>query len=402
MLGFRASARGRLLLTVAAVLCLLSGGAREATGAARAASATVFGATGASLASWLTGADLTGSTTTASDIWGYTSPAGREYAIIGLGAGVAFVEITDPEDPRVVARVPGPASIWRDIKTYGPWAYVVNETGDGLQVIDLRGIDAGDVHLTRTVTDLGLRTAHNLAINETSGYAYLLSSNLGRGGLLVADLADPANPALEPVMWDVTSVHDAVVVSYESGRYQGREIAFAFTGPQGLHLVDVTDKTAPRTLSHLLYKNATFGHSGSLSTNRRYLFLNDELDERSNPAVHGMTTYVIRISDLEAPRLVRARRWGLPVIDHNSMVQGNRLYLSAYEGGLRIVDIARPTKPRMIGFFDTHPEDNSVRFAHPEDDSLRFAGAWGVYAGFASGLVVVSDIERGLFVIRPR
>ena len=44
------------------------------------------------------------------------------------------------------------------------------------------------------------------------------------------------------------------------------------------------------------------------------------------------------------------------------------------------------------GWFDTYPED----------DATTFSGAWGVFAGFPSGTVIVSDIERGLFVLRPR
>ena len=83
--------------------------------------------------------------------------------------------------------------------------------------------------------------------------------------------------------------------------------------------------------------------------------------------------------------------WDTPVIDHNSMVQGDRLYVSAYEGGLRIIDISRPKSPREVGFLDTYPEG----------DQARFFGAWGVFAGFPSGTVIVSDIERGLFVVRP-
>lgn len=359
--------------------------------AARARAAAAFPTDRTTLLGWSSSTDMAGEATIASDLWGYTAPSGREYAIVGLREGTSFVEITDAAAPRPLAVIPGPSSAWRDIKTHGQWAYVVNERGEGMQVIDLRGIDRGRVRLERNVTTGGLRTAHNLAVDSDSGYLYLLGSNLKRGGILAADLADPARPRLEPVQWDESYVHDLLVVSYARGRYAGRQIAFAFTGPRGLHIIDVTDKAAPLTMAHLHYQNATYSHSGSLSANRRLLYVNDELDERYNGRIPTMTTYVIRVGHLETPRLVRERRWPVEAIDHNSMVQGDRLYLSAYQGGLRVMDIARPRRPRMVGYFDTYPEA----------DALRFSGAWGVYAGFPSGTVAVSDIQRGLFLIRP-
>jgi hypothetical protein len=43
-----------------------------------------------------------------------------------------------------------------------------------------------------------------------------------------------------------------------------------------------------------------------------------------------------------------------------------------------------------IGFFDTHPENNNA----------VFEGAWSNYPYFPSGSIIISDINRGLFVVR--
>jgi choice-of-anchor B domain-containing protein len=365
-------------------------GRTNAPGAARTALESLFPAEGARLASWLSSSDMVGTPTNANDIWGYVSPSGREYAIVGLKDGTAFVEVTDPAAPRPIGSVAGPLSDWRDIAVHDEFAYVVNERSGGLQVIDLRRVDRGRVSLLRSVGDLGLRTAHNVYVNSTSGHAYLLGSNLSRGGIVVVDLNDPQRPEVIPTLWDETYVHDIQVVTYTRGRNAGREIAFAFTGPRGLHIIDYTDKSAPVTLSNLEYDNATYGHSGWLDPTGRFLYVNDELDERYGNAA-SMTTYVVRVGNLRQPRLVRTMDWGLPVIDHNSMVQGDRLYVSAYAGGLRIIDISSPKRPRDAGYVDTYPET----------DGTRFIGAWGVFAGFPSGTVIVSDITRGLFVVRP-
>lgn len=350
-----------------------------------------FAASGVNLLSWLAGTELTGTPTNANDIWGYTSPGGREYAIVGLKTGTAFVDITDAINPTVVKVIPGRVSNWRDMAVYEQFAYSVNEAGDGIQVIDLSRIDRGRVRLRRTITALGLRTAHNIFVNEDSGFAYLLGSNLARGGLVAVDVRRPDRPRLEQVAWNAAYVHDVQVVSYTRGRYKGREIAFAFTGPLGLHIIDVTDKSAPVTLSQLFYDNATYGHSGWLSPNRKFLYINDELDERFNGNVDAMTTYIVRVGQLERPRLVNRVVWDIAAIDHNSIVYDNKLFISAYHAGLRILDLANPRQPRIGGWFDTYPAD----------DEAIFGGAWGVYAGFPSGNVIVSDIERGLFVLSP-
>src|SRR5262245_40496166 len=62
-----------------------------------------------------------------SNIWGYTDPQGREYALLGASRGLSIVDITAPRHPVEVAFVPGPFSIWREIKTYSHYAYVVSE-----------------------------------------------------------------------------------------------------------------------------------------------------------------------------------------------------------------------------------------------------------------------------------
>lgn len=352
----------------------------------------LFQSSHARLLSAVSSTEMTGVSQKTSDIWGYVSPRGHEYAIVGLATGTAFVEVTEPEAPRVVGFIPGAPSAWRDMAVYDRFAYSVNESGGGVQIIDLRRIDRGEVRLFGNFTEAGLRTAHNIYVNPDSGYAYVVGSNIAGGGLLVLDLSNPKSPVLEPIAWDTADVHDVHVVTYKRGRNKGREIAFAFTGPLGLHIIDVTDKSAPVTLSHLRYANVTFGHSGALSPDGRFLYVNDELDERLAPEVDEMTTYVVRVGNLRAPVLTRQLGWGLPAVDHNSMVQNDRLYISGYTGGLRIIDISRSQRPRAFGFFDTHPET----------DLALFRGAWGVFAGFPSGNVIVSDIERGLFVVEPQ
>jgi len=71
------------------------------------------------------------------DIWGWVDSAGNEYAIVGMNDGTSIIDLSDPLSPQEVLFVPGMNSIWRDIKTYGNYAYVTTEAMNGLLIIDL-------------------------------------------------------------------------------------------------------------------------------------------------------------------------------------------------------------------------------------------------------------------------
>ena len=234
------------------------------------------------------------------DCWGYVSPSGREYAMIGLSSATGFVEISDPGNPQILATLDGPPSTWRDIKVYQHYAYAVSEAGAGIQVFDLDDIDNGTIAYLGTVTTGGVNSTHNVAIDEVSGFLYRCGggSNLG---IRIYDLADPASPEFVGE-WNTRYCHDAQVVTYESGPYAGRQIAFLCSGfngggvETGLDILDVTDKSNIIDLSRELYPNGAYSHQAWLSEDRQYLYLNDELDE---DGVLPTTTFIIDVSDLE-------------------------------------------------------------------------------------------------------
>lgn len=347
-----------------------------------------FDASGVKLLSQVPLGDFASNPAWANEAWGYVSPSGREYAIIGLECSVAFVEVTNPVAPVIVGEIPGPCSIWRDTAILGEHAYtVIEQTGVGLQVIDLTGIDGGTVTLVGTFNPDGLMTAHNIAINEDSGRAYVVSSNIN-AGLTALDLSNPINPVWVGE-WTVTSVHDVQVVSFTSGPNAGREIAFTCDPfiATGFQIVDVTDPGGMFTRGVVAYPNASIGHQGWLSEDRRYFFFGDEGDELD----FGIptTTYVFDVQDLDSPFLKTTFTNGLCAIDHNMMVRGSNLYQANYSTGLRVYNVSDVNNIQEVGHFDTHPESNVT----------DFDGAWGVYAALPSGVILLSDRERGLFVL---
>ncbi len=325
----------------------------------------------------------------ANDCWGYVSPEGREYAIVALTTATAFVEITDPTNPQLIEVIPDNFSIWSDVKVYGHYAYNMNENsaggGNGIQVIDLDQIDDGIVTLLQEYHGPeNITKAHNIAIDTDSGFLYAVGSNLANGGLVAYDLADPANPVFVG-SWDEAYVHDAQVVTHP---VNGRQLAFCAAGSdRAVYIVNVTNKSAMRTMSVAGYPQARYCHQCWASEDLRYLYVGDELDEQS----HGFTTrtLVFDISDLAFPELVNTVTTGLPSIDHNLYVHNGLIYEANYTSGLRIFDTFNPIAPQEVAYFDTHPEDNAV----------NFRGAWSTYPFFPSGVVIVSDRDRGLFVL---
>ncbi|MEE8467189.1 MAG: choice-of-anchor B family protein, partial [Planctomycetota bacterium] len=207
---------------------------------------TGFEADGIDLLAWLPLNQLDPAATSGNDCWGYVSPSGREYALVGTSAGTSFVEITNPGLPVLVQNITGPTSLWRDIKTYDHYAYAVSEGGDGIQVIDLANIDSGTVTLVTTILGPGSSSSHNLGIDEVSGFLYRFGG--GSEGMRVYDLQNPAAPAFV-ASWSGIYIHDAQVVTYQSGPLAGMQIMYACGGLNGggtmtrLAILDVTTKS---------------------------------------------------------------------------------------------------------------------------------------------------------------
>lgn len=342
------------------------------------------------LQSWLTLDDL-GGASTGNDCWGYVSPSGREYAIIGDSDGTSFVDITDPTAPIIVNKVAGPNSLWRDVKVYDAYAYIVSEGGDGIQVVDMSNIDIGVANLVNTVTTGGTLATHNIVIDVDSGFLYRTGG--GDNGLRIYDLnASLTNPPFV-ASWTNKYVHDAQVVTYPAGTpYAGRQIAFCFAGfnggwsETGLTILDVTDKSNMFTVGEVQHSNNNYSHQGWVTEDFQYLYLNDELDEQNTGT--PTTTRIIDISDLSNPTQVGTCTSGAAAVDHNLYIKGNLMFQANYRSGLRIFDISNPLDPAEVIWFDTYPGD----------DLAQFNGIWSTYPYFPSGTVIGSDLERGLFV----
>ncbi len=332
------------------------------------------------------------------DSWGWTDPQdGKEYAIMGLSNGAAFVDISDPVNPVYLGKLPThtDSSTWRDIKVYNNYAFIVSEaSGHGMQVFDLtrlRNVQNQPETFSEDAYYGGFGHCHNLVINEETGYAYAVGTSSFSGGPHFVNIQDPLNPVAAGGFNGDNYCHDAQVVLYDGPDpdYAGREIFFG-SNEDRVSIVDVTDKNNPQGISNGFYGSVEYTHQGWLTEDQRYFLIGDELDESSFG--FNTRTIIFDVSDLDNPVVHFEYEADTQAIDHNGYVVGNDFYLASYRAGLRIIDISDIENQNMAEtkFFDTYPNNNSA----------NFDGAWSVYPYFASENIVISDIDRGLFIVR--
>jgi choice-of-anchor B domain-containing protein len=312
--------------------------------------------------------------TNLNDIWGYVDEDGNEYALVGAVKGVSVVNITDPTNPQEVYWHPGGESIWRDLKTFGDYAYITTEASDGLLILDLSPLPGGGI--TQTVNYTGgsnpWQSAHNLYIDEF-GFCYIFGANRGNGGVIILDLnSDPMNP-LEVGVFDNWYVHDGYVrnnIMYLAHIYQGT-----------ISMVDVTDKSNPVLLGTATTPT-NFAHNVWPSDDGNYVFTTDE--------VSGGFLGAFDVTD--PANMVETDRFrsnpSLGTVPHNVHVLGDFLITSYYADGVTIHDISDPYNVIQVGYYDTYP-----------GHSKNTIGCWGAYPFLPSGVILATDIENGLFIL---
>lgn len=311
-----------------------------------------------------------------SSIWGYNAPNGKEYALVGAYSGASIVDISNPATPSEVVFIPGGQTIWRELKTWDKYMYVVSEqVNEGLLIADLSTITSG-ISYNYKLLPVGndtVRNAHTLYIDE-NGYLYLAGTNLFNGAPMIFDLnPDPQNPVYLGVAGNVYA-HDMYV---RGDTLWGAHIIAGY-----FSAYDISNKTSPQLLN-IQSTGFNFTHNVWLSDNSNYLF---STDERAGAYVESYD-----VSDLTDIRLLD--RWKISAdnlpIPHNVHVINDYVITSYYTEGIVVLDGKHPDNLVLTNQYDTYlPFGNG------------FLGCWGVYPYFNSGLIVASDINTGLHVIQ--
>ncbi|MEM7132412.1 MAG: choice-of-anchor B family protein [Chloroflexota bacterium] len=343
-----------------------------------------------------------------SDHWGWTDPeTQREYVLMGRSDGVSFFDIMTPTQPIYLGNLPTHAleTPWRDLKVYQNHLYVVSDINPdhGIQIFDLtklRTITDTPTLFTETAHYDGMGRAHNIAIDEKSGFAYTVGGERCNTGLNMIDIQAPTSPRFAGCYGDSGYIHDTQCVRYHGPDlpYNDREICFSAnaddkvnSGLNRLVIVDVTDKEAPVELAKVGDTQFHYFHQGWLTEDHRYFLTNDELDERRGE--HNARTYIWDLADLQRPTLLGSFTSEQIGIDHNLYIRGSYAFEANYTSGLRILDLSTVDQGTLaeVAYLDTFPED----------DLVRTDSAWSAYPFFQSGVVSISSIE-GLFLTKPQ
>lgn len=305
-------------------------------------------------------------------LWGYADGNGNEYALVGAYNGLSIVNVTVPTNPVQVQFVPTSNSYWHEVKTWSHYAYVVNETGGGLLIVDLSNLPNAVSYVNWTGGSLGLSTGHTLFIDE-EGIAYINGSDVGVGGVLFLDLnTNPMNPS-HIGTYSNGYVHDCFA------RNDTMWTAQIYSGQ--FKVVNVANKAAPVVLASQSTPG-NFTHNTALSDNGKYLFTTDEV---SNSYI---TSYnVSNLGNISEADRFQANP-GTSSIAHNVHVKGNFLVNGYYRDGVIITDARDPTNLIKVGSYDTSPFSGS-----------GYNGCWDTYPYLPSGNIIAADIEEGLFVL---
>ena len=338
------------------------------------------------------------------DSWGWTdSMDGKEYVLMGLNNGTAFIDISDPINPVYLGKLPthNSNSEWRDVKVYGNYAFIVSEAnGHGMQVFDLtrlRSVGSPPETFTEDAHYNGFGDAHNIVINESEPYAYAVGTSTFAGGAHFIDISDPLNPTPAGGYAGDGYSHDAQVVTYSGPDpdHAGSEI-YIGSNTDAVVFVDVSDKGNPQGISTTAYSNIGYTHQGWITDDHRYFIVGDELDE----VFFGFKTrfIILDITDLDNPVIHFEFEGTTFASDHNLYVKGDKLFMANYRGGMRVYDISDIANRNMseIAGFDTYPPNDNV------GASVGDPGAWNVYPYFGSDNIVISNYSDngGFFLVK--
>jgi hypothetical protein len=308
-----------------------------------------------------------------------TTPDGRFLVHTREGAadrrnGIVIAEISDPAHPKVIAEFTEgvtagvhSAFVYRQ-ERYGTHVYLTNNGTGAMHVVDITDpYNPREVGRFRMPGPMAGGSLHDIDIEE--GIAYLSNWN---EGLVMLDVGNgmrggsPMNPVLvSQYKYDLNDLYRQVEATGGSGFIRGTHTAWR---------------------------------------HRNYVFIADEVFPASN--VQGARDasasraygrlQVIDVSDITKPKSVA---WYEPEFGgvHNVWVEGDTLYLGAYNAGFRTFDISG----ELMGDLRAQQREMvhvNVADMNAHESGVNTAMTWGVVV--RNGIAYVNDIHSGLWIVR--
>jgi hypothetical protein len=321
-----------------------------------------------------------------------------KYAFVGHQhgpEGTTILDISEPRDPRIVNRlmVSDPASHSHKVRVVGDLMVVNSEIepgkGDrrtypdgGFRIYDIKDKTAPKL---LTFVQTHARGVHRFDMDEN--YAYISTEMAGFVGniLVIYDIRDPIKPREVSRWWMPGQNTQAGEPPHPRGRdhslhhamRSGNEM-YAGCWFSGVSIIDVSDITKPRTLSHYEYDppHAEPTHTFlkvPFTIGGRSIAVSTEEERPKRGVDVGRPHAPLRtwdVTDPTKPKILctyevdeKAQpyhgdhvRFGThqlrEVVDRDCMV-----YVTWFAAGLRIIDISNPSKPDERGYFIPKPAD---------------------------------------------
>ncbi len=342
-------------------------------------------------------ADLGGPSEVAGDVLGWHHEAsGRELAVLDLRTKVSFIEVTNPESPRVIGDY-GTGLIVGGKAIYQNHLYVMTlQGGEGvLEIVDLTNLLNASGPSTHFAADATypLRAYGLFTINQDTGHAHLLIGSQTQAAQAVAlDLTDDPESPEELYAWTPGGPYprnfECVLYHGPDTRFQGHEICAGAAGRRSMVIWDMTGKVK---LSQTFYKRYNSPWKVAFTEDHRYVLLADSHDEY-NPGFNTRT-FLFDITNLTAPVQFASYDGPTRGRDLHLEVRGRYAYLANASAGVRILDLRQIAKgrPREAGSFDVEPQVSGA----------SWFGAYSLDV-LPSGTVIVASVRQGLYVLKPR
>lgn len=341
----------------------------------------------------------------------------------GDRVGTSVVDVSDPTRPTVVTQLETPAGTHSHKVQVVDDILVVNHERNPAEPNATRwsaGLKFFDISDPRRPKEIGFfptpgKGVHRMTYLEPP-YIYLCGSDLGYSDqfLIIVDAADPSRP-VEVGRWWFPGMRtgSGEVPGWPAGRRYAHhhanirgDRAYATWWDAGLVILDIADPSAPRLVSHLQFDPTESGatHSALPLPGRDILVVTDEAVNDGREGIFPKRVRVVDISDETNPVVVsmfpipdgdfadRGGRFG----PHNvhemrpgSYRSANRVHLTYFNAGLRILDVSDPTAPAETGFYVPRPA--------PGAESIQLNDLTVT----EDGLVFVTDrAGGGLYILR--
>ncbi|MBI4325006.1 MAG: hypothetical protein HY674_07045 [Chloroflexi bacterium] len=290
-----------------------------------------------------------------------------DYAYAADGAlGLQVIDVSNPANPRRVSSYDTSGDAWH-VALLGNYAYVADQQG-GLQVIDI-----SDPLNPERVGGADIFQASGVVVSGT--YAYVVKDAqwdsttwqyIDGWSLEIVDVSDPARPVLVRSYETAGVVVDVAVsgnhaYAAETTQWTGSN----YVGRAGLEVIDVSDPANPRRVGGLDDLNAT---AVSVSGDYAYVGLaSSSWDPATGEKFEG-GLLVLNVSDPATPELAghydaRDALGTFGYDPHAVVLVSQYAFLvdssgggwDPYEGdGLTVIDVSNPANPVRLGSYRTH------------------------------------------------